>query len=110
MSQRVSPRTAALISTVAVFALGLWFGCFEWFGGYTVRQRALVFGGVALAVLGSLPWLRTNRLKWLKFASGLAVSLLAFEVGIDLGQVLYLGPDSASEFARLFFAAVNRQL
>jgi hypothetical protein len=94
----------------AVFGFGLWLGCFEWFGGYTIRQRAFVFGGVALAVLGSLMWLHADRLKWLKFAGGIALALLAFEVGIDLGQVLYLGPDSASDFARLFVAAVNRQL
>jgi hypothetical protein len=108
--QRVSPWTSTLISTAVVFGLGLWLGCFEWFGGYAARQRAFIFGGVTLAIFRSLPWLRAHRLKWLKCFGALALSLLAFEVGIDLGQVLYVGPNSASEFGRLFVAAVNREL
>ena len=110
----VSPRNiaiaATLVSWAAAFGIGLWLGWFEYFGGYQARQGVIVLGAIAIAIAGGIFWLRVQHNRWPKFAGGLVVSLLAFEVGLDLGQALYVGPNSASDLANLLVAAARRQL
>lgn len=101
---------ATLIASVATFGIGLWLGWFEWFGGYQARQGVFAVAAVVIAFAGSVLWLRARHDKWPKFAGGLIASLLAFEVGLDLGQALYFGPNSVSDLADLFVAAAKGQL
>jgi hypothetical protein len=110
LSQRNIAIGATLASSAAAFAIGLWLGWFEYFGGYQTRQRAFALCAIAVAFAGSVFWLRGQHDKWPKFAGALIASLLAFEIGLDLGQALHVGPASASDLANLFVAAWNRQL
>jgi hypothetical protein len=109
-AQRSIAIAATLASSAIAFAIGLWLGWFEWFGGYQARQRAFALGAIVIALAGSVQWLQGQHDKWPKFAGALIASLLAFEIGLDLGQALYVGPNSASDLVELFVAAWKRQL
>jgi hypothetical protein len=110
MDRERSTWLVSLTAMAVLLGLGFWLGYFEWFGGYILRQRAFVSVGFALAMFGSLIWLRSARLKWLKVFVSVVVLLAMLEVGFDLGQAFYVGPNSASELAHLFVAALGREL
>lgn len=100
--------SAAIV--IVIFALGLWLGLFETFGGYVNRQSAIQLLSVGIGAGGGIYWFRRSTKSWQYFFSFLIVSFVLFQAGDVIGQALYYRPSSLQEFGKLVILAIDNEL
>ena len=110
MSRSASLTTAVLATLAALLFLGFLVGAFETFGGYLSRQRAFLWGSLAIGVAAAL----LLNVKWkVHFAVAgafLFLSQVVYVSGQALGKTYYIGVTGAGDFVRALWAALNNQI